>query len=89
MQITGRYNYTDWSGRLGIDLVKNPKRAAEPPIAAKIMVIGMGDGTFTGYKLNDYIYGATRDFYNAPRIINHLDRPADLAAIAREYYRVL
>jgi hypothetical protein len=49
----------------------------------------MRDGTFTGYKLNDYIYGATRDFYNARRIINHLDRAADIAAIAGEYYRVL
>lgn len=89
VQITGRYNYTDWSGRLGIDLVKNPKKAAQPPIAAKILVIGMRDGTFTSYKLNDYIHGATRDFYNARRIINHLDRAADIAAIAKEYYRVL
>ncbi|MBC6453463.1 MAG: peptidoglycan-binding protein [Hormoscilla sp. SP5CHS1] len=89
VKITGRYNYTDWAKRLGIDLVNNLERASEPPIAAKILVIGMRDGTFTSYKLNDYIYGDTRDFYNARRIINHLDRAADIAAIAREYYRVL
>jgi len=89
VQITGRYNYTDWSNRLGIDLVNNPERAAEPPIAAKILVIGMRDGTFTSHKLNDYIHGATRDFYNARLIVNGHDRAPDIAAIAREYYRVL
>ncbi len=78
LQVTGRYNYTDWSNRLGIDLVNHPEKAAEMPIAAKILVIGMRDGTFTSYKLSDYINGNSRDFYNARRIINHLDRAAIL-----------
>lgn len=89
VQITGRLNYTDWSRRLGIDLVGSPQRAAEPPIAARILVVGMRDGTFTGYKLSDYISGTRRNFPSARRIVNGLDRASLIAAIAEEYYRVL
>lgn len=89
VQITGRRNYTDWSNRLGIDLVGNPARAAEPAIAAKVLVLGMRDGTFTGYKLGEFISGSVRNFRSARRIINGLDRASDIAAIAEEYFRVL
>jgi len=87
--ITGRRSYSDWSDRLGIDLVNNPERAAEPEIAAKIIVIAMRDGYFSSYKLGDYINGDTRDFYNARRIVNRLDRAAWIEAIAKAYYKVL
>jgi len=89
VQITGRRNYTDWSGRLGLDLVSFPEKTAEPEIAAKIMVIGMRDGTFTNRRLGQYIWGSRRDFFNARRIVNHLDRAGHIAAIAEEYYRAL
>jgi len=89
VQITGRRNYSDWSQRLGIDLINNPERTLEPEIAAKILVIGSRDGTFTGHKLEDHISGLKRDFYNARRIINGLDRATEIAAIALDFYRVL
>lgn len=89
VQITGRRNYTDWSNRLGIDLVGNPERAAEPAIAAKILVLGMRDGTFTRYKLSDFISGSVRNFRSARLIINGLDRASLIASIAEEYFRVL
>ncbi len=89
VQITGRRNYTDWSNRLGIDLVGDPDRTADPAIAAVILVIGMRDGTFTGRKIGDYVFGDYRDFYSARRVINGLDRASMIAAIANEYYRVL
>ena len=66
-----------------------PEKAAEPEIAAKILVIGMRDGTFTNHRLGQYIWGSRRDFYNARRIVNHLDRAGHIAAIAEEYYRAL
>lgn len=89
VQITGRRNYADWSKRLGIDLVGSPTLAQDWEIAAKILVIGARDGTFTGYRLSHFISGATRDFRGARRIINGLDRAGLIAAIAEEYYRVL
>jgi len=89
VQIRGRSSYTYWSNRLGIDLVNNPERAAEPSIAAKILVIGMRDGTFTGYKLRDFINSNKRDFNKARRIVKGLDRADYIADLAREYYQVL
>jgi len=89
VQITGRRNYTDWSNRLGIDLVGNPGLAKDWEIAARILVIGMRDGTFTGYRLGHFIAGATREFRGARRIINGLDRAGLIGAIAEEYGRVL
>lgn len=86
VQLTGRRNYTFWKDRLGIDLVNRPETAKEFPIAAKILVQGMRDGTFTGKKLSDYI---GNDFINARRIINHTDRARLIAAIAEEFLEVL
>jgi len=89
VQVTGRANYRHWSARLGIDLIGNPVLAAQKDIAAKILVLGMRDGSFTGYSLNDFIEGSYRDFYTARMIINWLDRAAHIAGIAQEYFRVL
>lgn len=86
VQLTGRRNYTFWKDRLGIDLVNRPEIAKEFAIAAKILVQGMRDGTFTGKKLSDYI---GNDFINARRIINHTDRARLIAAIAEEFLEVL
>ncbi|MGQ4649064.1 DUF4231 domain-containing protein [Lyngbya aestuarii] len=88
-QVTGRTNYKKWSERLGIDLVSNPEKAADQAIAAKILVMGMRDGVFTGKKLSDYISSNSRDFRNARRIINGLDKADHIAAIANRYYQVL
>jgi peptidoglycan hydrolase-like protein with peptidoglycan-binding domain len=89
VQITGRRNYTDWSRRLGIDLVNNPQQAADQRIASKILVVGMRDGTFTGRGLKTYISGGKQDFYNARRIVNGMDRAALIAGYAKNFVRVL
>lgn len=39
IQLTGRYNYTDFSKRLELDLVRNPDLAAEPPNSARIACV--------------------------------------------------
>jgi len=89
VQITGRRNYTDWSQRLGIDLVGNPELAEQADIAAKILVQGMRDGTFTGKELSDYINGGNRDFVNARQIVNGLDKAQQIATDAQRYYQAL
>lgn len=91
VQITGRSNYTAWSQRLGIDLVSQPEKAVDPAIAAKIIVQGMRDGSFTGKKLSDYINGSQQDFYNARRIVNGMvaSQATLIANIARRYYDIL
>lgn len=89
VQITGRTNYTDWSKRLSVNLVGNPEKAADPNIAAKILVEGMRLGTFTGKKLSDYITDDKRDFVNARRIVNGTDKANQIADYARTFYDVL
>lgn len=69
VQITGRRNYTDWSRRLGVDLVNNPELAEQPDLAAQILVGGMRQGTFTGRRLDRYISGNRMDFDGARRTI--------------------
>lgn len=86
VQLTGRTNYTNWANRLGIDIISDPEKVMEPEIAAKILVQGMLDGSFTGVSLSNYI---GNDFVNARRIINGLDRAEQIAAIADEYLKVL
>ena len=84
VQITGRKNYTYWGKRLGIDLVNNPELAAEPDTAAKILVLGSRDGTFTGKKLSYYVNGSNPDFVNARRVINGTDKAGYIAGDARQ-----
>ncbi len=69
VQITGRRNYTDWSRRLGMDLVGQPSLAERPEIAARILVGGMREGTFTGRRLDRYVNDQRTDFDGARRVI--------------------
>jgi len=79
VQLTWKRNYQTFSDLLGLDMVNDPALALDPATAYKIMSIGMTRGLFTGKKLADYINDQKRDYVNARRIINALDR-ADLIA---------
>ena len=83
VQITGRNNYSNWSKKLGIDLVSNPELAEKPETAARILVQGMKEGSFTGKKLSDYIGNGKSDFEGARRIVNGTDKASTFAATAR------
>jgi len=85
VQITGRRNYTDWSKRLGVDLLKEPQLAEHPAIASRIIVDGMKLGTFTGKTLADYITLRNSDFHGARRIVNGADRADLIADYARQF----
>ncbi|MCA9781113.1 MAG: hypothetical protein KC800_30545 [Candidatus Eremiobacteraeota bacterium] len=89
VQLTGRRNYTDWSRRLGMDLVGNPRAVENPEVAAKILVGGMMQGTFTGRGLGSYINGNCTDFVNARRTVNGTDRSGQIAGIAQNLMRAL
>ena len=56
-----------------------------PDIAAKVAVLGMRDGTFTHYRLGNYIHGSSHDFTDARRIINDSDRSREIAGYADRY----
>lgn len=81
VQITWPNNYIRMGDRLGIDLYGNPDLSLERGTAARLLVIGMIEGLYTGRKLSDY---GSHDFdaYNARRIINGLDK----AELIKGYY---
>ena len=69
IQATHEDNYRKLSPVVGVDLVKDPSRALELPISARIAVEGMRRGMFTGKKLADYD-GALYRHEEARAIVN-------------------
>lgn len=72
VHLTHIENYQKFDKLLGLEgrLVQNPELAKDPEIAAKILVIGMRDGLFTGKPLSRYINDDSHDTYNARRVVN-------------------
>ena len=89
VQLTGVDNYSKASKIVGVDLVKNPERAAEPEIAAQILVVGMKDGVFTGRKLDDFIGNGKANFAGARQIVNDSDKQVAMAQDARRYLQAI
>lgn len=85
VQLTWEANYKKAGDKIGVDLIANPDLAMEPNNAAKIAVLGMKEGWFTGKKLSDYITLTKSDFVGARRIINGTDKAADIAALAKTF----
>lgn len=88
-QVTWRSNYQYWSDRLGVDLVSHPELANQPDIAAKILVDGMRDGTFSGKRLGQYINGQNDNFVGARNIVNDTDKSRQIAQEAESYLSAL
>ena len=82
-QITWKENYERFGKLLDLDLVRQPDLALRPEVAAKILVLGMRDGLFTGISLNDVTSAdGSVDFRRARRIINGTDKADTIASIA-------
>jgi len=80
IQITHMDNYRRVGKAIGVDLVTSPARALEPAVSAKVAVMGMALGLFTGKKLSDYNF--PHDLQNPPathprRIVNGQDGSDD------------
>jgi putative chitinase len=89
VQITGRANYRKFSLRLSVDLVGTPTLALDPDISYKIASLGMRQGLFTGKALADFIHEDVRDYRNARRIINRLDKADKIKGYAEKLESVL
>jgi predicted chitinase len=89
VQLTWQTNYEKAGKLTGEDLVQFPDKALEPPIAAKILVLGMNEGLFTGVGLPRYINATKCDFYNARRCVNGLDNAKDIAEYANSFLQAL
>jgi putative chitinase len=89
VQLTWKRNYQRFGELLGLDLIDDPGLALGESTAYKIMSIGMVRGLFTGKKLSDYINSQKRDYVNARRIINELDKAELIAGYAKNFETIL
>lgn len=85
VQLTWQRGYLKAGRLLNVDLTTDPDAAMRPDVAAKILVRGMMEGWFTGKKLGDYVTLQRSDFVGARRVVNGMDRAAEIAAIAKAY----
>lgn len=69
-QTTGRENYGEFGGLLKLDLLGNPDLALRTDVSARILILGMQKGLFTGLKLADFLNGDVPDYRGARAIIN-------------------
>lgn len=87
VHLTHIENYQDMDRRLGLNgaLNENPDLATEPHIAARILVIGMKEGRFTGKKIGRYINDDKTDYINARRVVNGTDKAVEISKKAEEW----
>jgi len=88
--------HTTWKGNYekakrfsGIDVVANPDLIGQMPLAAKVAVVFMMKGWFTGKKLADYFNDIKTDPVNARRIINGTDKAELIAGYYNTFLKAL
>lgn len=93
IQISHKANYQKLGKMIGVDLVKNPDAALELGNSAKIAVVGMLKGAFTGKKLSDYKFPEAVDAPvadNPRRIVNGNDgSDKEVAKFHKAFYYAL
>lgn len=96
VQLTWEENYIKAGKRLGVDFTKDPDLVMDPDYAARILVIGMEEGWFTGVDLDDKIDDIDesdeedrKEYEEARRIVNGVDKKKEIAALALQYEEAL
>ena len=86
IQLTHEANYRKMTPVVGVDLVRQPSKALDLPISAKIAAVGCSKGMFTGKRLSDF-NGPPYDHHRARAIVNGDTRTVGpkIAAAAAEF----
>jgi predicted chitinase len=89
VQLTWKLNYEKFAKITGLDLAGDPDLALQPVAAVQILFDGMVQGLFTGKKLDDFLASPEPDFLHARRIVNGMDKAAEIAGFARLFEAAL
>lgn len=85
VQLTWNYNYKSMSKLVGANLYTQPELALDKRTAAKILVLGMINGSFTGVSLKTFFNDKKDDPINARKIINGLDKSTEIAKYYEDF----
>lgn len=89
VQLTWYENYELFGRLLDLPLLEKPELMLNMDVSIQVLGMGMRLGLFTGVGLNRYINHSKKDYVNARRIINGLDRAELIAGYAETYERAL
>lgn len=89
VQLTWKKNYRKCGEHLGLGLIGNPDLALDASIASSCMIYGMYSGIFTGRKIEDYINGTKKDYYNARWVINSTNEAEVINGYAKIFEEIL
>jgi putative chitinase len=70
VMLTGYANYEKFNKLIGESLSAHPDLAKRPEYAARILIVGLMKGMFTGKKLGDYINATKADYISARATVN-------------------
>lgn len=83
VMITGEKNYEIFG------IADKPEVALDYKKATEILVKGMMNGMFTGYKLRKYVVNDLHDAYFARKTVNSLDKAHLIENYAKTFYDIL
>lgn len=86
IQTTWYDNYLAMGKRVGEDLIKHPEKLLEMELSAKVSIIGIMEGLYTGKGLDRYFSETATDPFNARKCVNGLDKAKE---IEKYYYKFL
>lgn len=89
VQLTWEVNYKKAGEKLGRDFLSDPDAVMDAGVSAKIIVLGMMEGWFTGKALPLYVNDKASDYRQARRVVNGMDKADEIAALARAYETAL
>lgn len=96
VQLTWEENYIRAGKRLGHDFIKNPEKLLDPEIAARVLVIGMEEGWFTGKTIYQFIddyddedIKEYNEYLKSRVVVNGTDKAAKIANLALEFEALL
>lgn len=91
-QTTWKHNYRKLGNIIFHDpelFVKNPDLLLDLNTSVETSIEAMYRGLYTGKKISDYITQDKKDYYNARRIVNGLDKASLIAGYAVKFERCL
>lgn len=82
-------NYEKLSKAFNVDFLNNPDLLLTQEWSTPVTIYSMKNGLYTGKKLSDYINQSKKDYLNARRIINGMDKASLIAGYAETFEKVL